>query len=110
MAFGNYVRLCWQVGVRSLFEWPRSWRKYCSVMCEVGTWARHMGLQACSLIIGWSICIPIHQAIFCISCSIKWFYGRQVKDFEILKLFFGTYLGVLTTLNPQMEQVNILKY
>jgi hypothetical protein len=57
MAFGNHVGLCWQVGVGSLLEWPRSWRKYCSVMCEVGTWARHMGLQARSLITSLPICI-----------------------------------------------------
>ncbi len=64
MAFGNHVRLCWQVGVGSLFKWPRSWRKYCSVMCEADTWARHMGLQSCSLIIGWPICIQIPPSYF----------------------------------------------
>jgi hypothetical protein len=64
MAFGNRVGLCWQVGAGSLFEWPRSWRKYYSVMCKVGTWAKHMGFQARSLITGWPICIQISPNYF----------------------------------------------
>ncbi len=46
MAFGNCVGLCWQVGAWPLFEWPRSWKKYCNIMCEVGSWVVFKNVEA----------------------------------------------------------------
>jgi hypothetical protein len=83
MAFGNRVRLCWQVGARSLFEWPRSWIKYCNVMCEPGTWARHMGLQAHFLITSSPICIQIPPSYFLhfmFNKMVLWYASKGLWD------------------------------